>query len=141
SGSLSAVIYGCEPGLAALLVVGTMQWLVHRRYRRQVVFLPSFKRVKAGDSSVIPNGPEKGSGKGDRARDSRGPVPNSGPPLSDAGRVREPSTVDAVPPISSNQWATGGPSPSAAGRLQLPGSSQTKAQNPKSEIRNPNSEL
>jgi hypothetical protein len=136
SGALSAVIYGCEPGLAALLVVGTMQWLVHRRYRRQVVFLPSFKRAKAGDSSVILNGPEKGSGKGDRTRDSRGPVLISGPPISDAGRVREPSTVDAVPPISGNQWGTGGPSPSAAGRPQLPGSSQTKAPIPKSEIRN-----
>jgi hypothetical protein len=100
SGTLSALLYGCQPGIAALLVVGAMQWLLHRRYRRQVEFLPSFKRVKTGGSSVIPNG--------------------------GAARAREPSTIDAIPPVPSKQWATGGPSPSAAGRTQLPGSSQTK---------------
>jgi hypothetical protein len=100
SGALSALIYGCEPGLAALLVIVVVQWLLHQRYRRQVVFLPSFKRVKASGSVVSVNG---------------------------GSRPREPSTVDAVPPVFSNQWATGGVSPSALGRAQLPGSSQTKA--------------
>jgi hypothetical protein len=104
SGALSAVLYGCEPGLAALGIVVAVQWLLQRRYRRQVVFLPSFKRVK-GTGSVL--------------------IPNSG-----ANRTREPSTVDAIPPIPSNQWAAGGPTPSAAGRTQLPGSSQTKASSP-----------
>jgi hypothetical protein len=101
SGALSAVLYGCEPGLVALLIVAAVQWLLHRRYRRQVVFLPSFKRVKATGSVLIPN--------------------------SGGNRPREPSTVDAIPPVPINQWAAGGPTPSAAGRKRLPGSSQTKA--------------
>jgi hypothetical protein len=100
SGVLSAVIYGCEPGLVALLVVAAVQWLLHRRYRRRVAFLPSFKRVKAAGSALIPNG---------------------------GGRSREPSTVDAVPPGSPNQWAAASVSPSAVGRKQHPGSGQTKA--------------
>lgn len=100
SGALSAVVYGCEPGLAALFVIGGMQWVLHRRYRHQVVFLPSFKRVKGSGTALIPNG---------------------------GSRTREPSTVDAVPPVASNQWATGGAAPSSLSRAQLPGSSQTKA--------------
>jgi hypothetical protein len=100
SGALSAVLYGCEPGLAALLIVAALQWFLQRRYRRRVAFLPSFKRVKSGGSVVI-----KGSG---------------------ATRPREPSTVDALPPVPSNQWSSGSPSPSNAGRAQLPGSSHTK---------------
>jgi hypothetical protein len=99
-GLLTAVLYGCEPGLVALLIVAAVQWLLHHRYRRQVVFLPSFKRVKAGGSSLIHTGGN--------------------------ARPREPSTVDAAPPVPSNQWATGGPSPSASGRAQPAGSSHTK---------------
>jgi hypothetical protein len=98
-GAFSALVYGCEPGVAALIVVGLVQWTMHRRYRRHVVFLPGFKRVKAGGSPLIPNG---------------------------GGRSREPSTVDAVPQIPSNQWTVGSASPSGVGRTQLPGSSQTK---------------
>jgi hypothetical protein len=99
SGALSAVLYGCEPGLAALIIIVTVQWLLQRRYRRQIVFLPSFKRVKTEGSVVTSNG--------------------------GVNRPREPSTVDALPPVPSGQWATGGPTPSAA-RAQLPGSSKTK---------------
>jgi hypothetical protein len=80
-GVLAEVAYGCEPGAAVLLIVLAAQWVAHARYRRQVVFLPSFTRVKAGSSLV------------------RGTV----------SRPRgEPSTVDAMPPGNS-QWA-GGPS-------------------------------
>jgi hypothetical protein len=100
SGVLSAVLYGCEPGLAALVIIVAVQWLLYRRYRRQIAFLPSFKRVKTGGSVVTING---------------------------VNRPREPSTVDAPPPVASDQWATGGPSPSTVGRAQLPGSSKTKA--------------
>ena len=100
SGALSAVLYGCEPGLAALLIVAAVQWFLQRRYRRRVAFLPSFKRVKSSGSVVI-----KSSGM---------------------NRPREPSTVDALPPVPSNQWSTGGPSSSNIGRTQLPGSSHTK---------------
>src|SRR5262249_40607783 len=43
---LPAVAYGCEPGLMVLLLVFLLQWLLHERYRRQVVFLPGFSRRK-----------------------------------------------------------------------------------------------
>jgi hypothetical protein len=71
--TVSAVVYGCEPGILVLLVVIGLQWLMHHRYRRQIVFLPSFSRGRAG-SSLIRN--------------------NS----SNRPQIGEPSTVDAPPP-------------------------------------------
>jgi hypothetical protein len=65
----SAVVYGCEPGAAVLMVVLVIQWMLQRRYRRQLVFLPGFTRLKAG--SVLTRG--------------------------SSNRPREPSTVDAPP--------------------------------------------
>jgi hypothetical protein len=73
-GVLGAVLYGCQPGALVLLPVLVVQWVMHRRYRRQVVFLPGFTRLKAGSSLV----------RGGRPRG-------------------EPSTVDAVPPAPSSQ--------------------------------------
>lgn len=68
-GVLSAVLYGSEPGLVVLLVILAVRWTLQRRYRRQVVFMPGFTRLKTGSSLV--------------RRDSN-------------NRVRaEPSTVDA----------------------------------------------
>jgi hypothetical protein len=67
-GVLGAVLYGCQPGALVLLPVLGFQWLLHQRYRRQVVFLPGFTRLKTGSS------------------------------LTRGGRPRgEPSTVDATP--------------------------------------------
>lgn len=63
-GVLSAVVYGCEPGVLVLLLVLGIPWMLHQRYRRQVVFMPGFTRVRAG-SSLIRNG---GSGSGQRPR-------------------------------------------------------------------------
>jgi hypothetical protein len=68
--ALGAVVYGCEPGAMVLLLVAAFQWLVHERYRRRVVFLPSFSRGRAGSSLL------------------RGPAQRP---------VGEPSTVDAPP--------------------------------------------
>jgi hypothetical protein len=79
-GVLSAVLYGCEPGLLALFVVLGMQWMLHRRYRHQVVFLPSFKRAKASGSSLVQSG---------------------------GTRPREPTTVDALPPAPSSHKSKG----------------------------------
>ena len=45
-----AIFYGCEPGILAFAVVLGMQWLVQRRYRQRVVFLPTFARGAAGSS-------------------------------------------------------------------------------------------
>jgi hypothetical protein len=63
------VLYGCEPGLAVLGLLVAVQWLLQRRYRRQVVFMPGFTR-----------------GRGSAAL-SRGSSANQ--------RPREISTVDA----------------------------------------------
>lgn len=70
-----SVVYGCEPGLLVLMAAIVLQWLMHRRYRRQIVFLPSFSRGRAGSSLL---------------RKSSSHRPPSG----------EPSTVDAPPPAA-----------------------------------------
>lgn len=70
---LCAIVYGCEPGVVVLLFVVGVQLLMHQRYRRRTVFLPSFSRRRT-DSSLI--------------RKSISPPMQRG----------EPSTVDAPPP-------------------------------------------
>jgi hypothetical protein len=72
------LLYGCEPGVLALLVVFSFQWLLHQRYRRQVVFMPGFQRRKSG-SSLLRGGTSRARG--------------------------EPSTVDAAPPPDEEPWA------------------------------------
>jgi hypothetical protein len=62
------LVYGSLPGLLVLGLLLTMQWLLHRQYRRQVVFMPGFTRLKSGSSLVR----------------------TAAPP-----RPREPSTIDA----------------------------------------------
>lgn len=53
------VAYGCLPGLAVLAVLGVAQWLGHERYRRQIVFLPSFSRARPGSSLTRPEPPPR----------------------------------------------------------------------------------
>jgi hypothetical protein len=89
-GILSAAAYGCEPGVVVLLLVLGVQWLLHQRYRRRVVFMPGFKRAKAGSSLV--------------RSDSHKPLP---------AKRGEPSTVDAVPAAGNSPWAPAPASPSA----------------------------
>jgi hypothetical protein len=80
-GVLGPVLYGCEPAAAVLLFLLGIYWLLHQRYRRQLVFLPGFARAKSGSSLVRAGG--------------------SSPPPRPRG---EPSTVDAPqPPLSSKQ--------------------------------------
>jgi hypothetical protein len=50
--ALPAIAYGCEPGALVLLVAIAAQWTLHRRYRRQVAFMPGFTRVKNGSSLI-----------------------------------------------------------------------------------------
>jgi hypothetical protein len=71
--TLWAILYGCEPGAVVLLGVLALQWTVYQRYRRQIVFLPSFSRGRAGSSLL-------------RKTSSHRPAKG------------EPSTVDAPPP-------------------------------------------
>jgi hypothetical protein len=77
-GILGPVLYGAEPGVLVLAVCLVVQWTLHQRYRRQVVFLPGFARMKPG-SSLIRNGSNNAAAR------PRG----------------EPSTVDAPPPLSN----------------------------------------
>ncbi len=51
-GVVPAIVYGCEPGALVLLLVVGIQWVLQRRYRRQVVFMPGFSRLKPGSSLV-----------------------------------------------------------------------------------------
>jgi hypothetical protein len=68
------IAYGCQPGLVVLIVLVGVQWMLHERYRRQIIFLPSFSRARTGSSL----------GRADS-------VP-----------VGEPSTVDAPPRIGGS---------------------------------------
>jgi hypothetical protein len=55
---LAAILYGCQPGVLVLAVFLLFQWLLHERYRRQIVFLPSFSRKRSGSSmKPSPAGP------------------------------------------------------------------------------------
>jgi hypothetical protein len=74
---LSAIAYGCEPGAGVLIAALLVQWLVHERYRRQVVFLPSFSRSRSG-SSLLRSGAARPAAPG------------------------EPSTVDVPRPAGSS---------------------------------------
>lgn len=47
---VAELLYGCEPGALVLVVLLVGQWLLHERYRRQIVFLPSFSRRRSGSS-------------------------------------------------------------------------------------------
>ncbi len=78
-----ALVFGCEPGAVVLLGMVGFQWFMHQRYRRQIVFLPSFSRGRAGSSLL-------------RKSNSQRPQPG------------EPSTVDAPPPGSSGSVGVSG---------------------------------
>ncbi|MFN4259828.1 MAG: hypothetical protein ACK4RK_11055 [Gemmataceae bacterium] len=69
---LPLIVYGSQPGILILALVLGIQWMLQQRYRRQLIFMPGFSRVRSGSSVT------RGSSK---------------------VRIRgEPSTVDAVPP-------------------------------------------
>jgi hypothetical protein len=73
--TLWAMIYGGEPGAIVLLAVIGWQWLLHQRYRRQLVFMPGFARLKTTSSvtrgssvlrkepSTVDNPPGAGNGE------------------------------------------------------------------------------
>jgi hypothetical protein len=61
------VAYGAQPGLVVLFVILALQWMLQERYRRQVVFMPGFTRLKSNSSLIV----------------------------NTAGRPRDASTVDA----------------------------------------------
>jgi hypothetical protein len=94
-GLLTVMVYGAQPGLAVLLVVLAVQWVLHERYRRRVVFLPGFRRVKTGSSLARAGRPEGAAVPAVEATEGKAPSSN---PTRRAPRA-EPSTVDApLPP-------------------------------------------
>jgi hypothetical protein len=73
---VAAVIYGSEPGILVLGLLVAVQWILRRRYQRQVVFLPSFTRLNTGSSHNQRH--------------------------SSLHKRREPSTVDVLPKKESS---------------------------------------
>ena len=51
---LILILYGCQPGFVVLVPLALLQWLLQRRYRRQVVFLPGFTRLQTGSNLIVP---------------------------------------------------------------------------------------
>ncbi len=77
---LPALVYGCQPGVAVLLVLLGIQWMLHENYRRRLVFMPGIPREKAS-SSVTPGG----TGRNRREPttvDAPGPSGHSVPPAT-----------------------------------------------------------
>jgi hypothetical protein len=46
------VLFGLQPGILLFVVFVSVHWLLQERYRRQLVFLPGFTRVKSGSTIV-----------------------------------------------------------------------------------------
>jgi hypothetical protein len=49
---LTAALYGAIPGLVIVLFLLLSQWLLHERYKRQLLFMPGFTRIKGGSSLI-----------------------------------------------------------------------------------------
>src|SRR5262249_23365964 len=54
---LTAVVFGAQPGLLVAAGTWAVLWLRQRRWRRQVVMLPGFSRIKSGSSLVRSSAP------------------------------------------------------------------------------------
>ena len=48
------LVYGCQPGAAVLVVLLGIQWMLRESYRRSLVFMPGFTRLKANSSLIRP---------------------------------------------------------------------------------------
>jgi hypothetical protein len=68
---LAELLYACQPGAVVLAAALVVRWVLQRRYRRQVLFLPGFTRPSGSGSALV-----RGGTGGSRPR-------------------REPSTIDA----------------------------------------------
>src|SRR5207248_5091934 len=79
---LALVLFAVQPGVAVLVVVLGVRWLLHRRYRRRVLFLPGFTATHGAGATAPPASALVRTGNGVRPRDGR-------------ARPGEPSTIDA----------------------------------------------
>ena len=96
--ALTALMYGAELGAAVLLVFAALLWLVHERQRRQIVFLPSFRRGRGGSSVIRALTPHPAPGGGRVAGMATG---REGEAPAEPRRS-EPSTVDGPQRAASN---------------------------------------
>jgi hypothetical protein len=53
------VVYGMQPGVVVLAVVLGAHWLLQARYRRQLVYMPGFARMKPGSSVTRASAPSR----------------------------------------------------------------------------------
>ncbi len=98
-GWIPALVFGCQPGLVVLLILLGIQWMLHESYRRQLVFMPGFTRLK-GNSSLIRTGVNVTG------------VSVSGVSGTGVGGRREASTIDSPPPLSGSSLAAPNAAPS-----------------------------
>jgi hypothetical protein len=55
----SAIVFGCEPGIVVLILATVIYGALHHRYRRRVILLPGFTRVKPTSSVIRSGGSER----------------------------------------------------------------------------------
>ena len=47
---LPVLVAGSQPAVVVLAIVGAVQWLLQERYRRQLIFMPTFARALPGST-------------------------------------------------------------------------------------------
>jgi hypothetical protein len=82
---VSAVAFGCEPGAVVVFLVLGVHWLLQRRYRRQVAFMPGFTRVKSGSSLIRTNNAHRPRGEPSTVDHAPAQATGSPPPAPSQG--------------------------------------------------------
>lgn len=90
---LAAVLHGCQPGAAVLVPLIGLQWYLHHRQRRQMLFLPGFARARSGATA-----PRSGVGTAPRGE----PSTVDAPPKAAAGSQPRPTAPEAPPRAGSS---------------------------------------
>jgi hypothetical protein len=103
-GTLAAVAFGCEPGVAVLALAVPMLWLQNERHRRRSIFPPNFSRLRTGPPSSLVRG-------GSAAR-----VPGE-PSTVDVPRPNgnAPRSSPELPRLEGSSSGKGGRDPEGAG--------------------------
>jgi hypothetical protein len=65
--NLAVLLYIVQPGVAVVVALIVGRWLARRRYRRRVLFLPTFAETAANGSGVARNGNSDGRARQDSA--------------------------------------------------------------------------
>jgi hypothetical protein len=78
----SAMAFGCEPGVVVVLLVLGVYGLLQRRYRRRVVFMPGFTRLKAGSSLIRSGSSHRKRGEPSTVDQEPAPAAGAAPPAA-----------------------------------------------------------